>query len=138
MIQRQQTLWLLLALIAALLTFMFPFVAGKGLDNGREIDKYLKAGSDFLLLIATGASLVLSAVTIFLYKDRKLQWKLCLVGIVLAAVIILLYIMQMQNLTKTTIALTAVLPFAILIGYYMAFRGIRKDEKLIKSLNKLR
>ena len=138
MIQRQQTLWLLLATLAALLTFMFPFVTGKGLDKGIEIDKSLKAGSDFLLLIATGASLVLSAVTIFLYKDRKLQIKLCLVGILLAAVIILLYILGLKNISKSTIAISAVLPFAILVGYFMALKNIRKDEKLVKSLDKLR
>lgn len=138
MIQRQQTLWLLLATIAALLTFMFPFLTGKVLDKGIEIDRSLKAGSDFLLLIATGASLVLSAVTIFLYKDRKLQITLCFVGMLLSAVIILLYILEMKNISKSTIAISAVLPLAILVGYFMALKNIRKDEKLVKSLDKLR
>jgi len=138
MIQRQQTLWLLLATIAALLTFMFPFVTGKGLDKGIEIDKSLTAGSDFLLLIATGASLIISSVTIFLYKDRKLQMKLCIVGLVISLAIIVLYILSMDELTKTTLALAAILPFLIPVGYFMAIKNIRKDEKLVKSLDKLR
>ena len=138
MIQRQQTLWLLLCTFAALLSFMFPFITGKGLDKGIEIDKTLKAGSDFLILVVTGASLILSAITIFLYKDRKLQMKLCIVGMLVAAVLVFLYITSAKNLSKSTLALTSILPFLILVGYFMAFRNIRKDEKLVKSLDKLR
>jgi ABC-type multidrug transport system permease subunit len=138
MIQRQQTLWLLLAALAALFCFMFPFATGKGIEKGFEVDKTIKAGSNFLLLLFTGASLVLSAVIIFLYKDRKLQMKLCLLGILLSIVIIVLYFMQTNKLTKSTLALSCVLPFAITAGYIVAFRNIRKDEKLVKSLDKLR
>ena len=138
MIQRQQTLWLLLAALAALFCFMFPFATGKGLEKGAEVDKTITAGSNFLLLIFTGASLVLSAVIIFLYKDRKLQIKLCLLGLLLAVVMIVLYITQINKLTKATLALFCILPFAVAIGYFMAFRNIRKDEKLVKSLDKLR
>lgn len=138
MIQRQQTLWLLLATLAALFCFMFPFATGKGLEKGILEDKSLKAGSDFLLLVSTGASLILSAVIIFLYKDRKLQIKLCLVGLLIAIVIIILYISQMNKLSNATPALFCILPFAIVAGYFMAFRNIRKDEKLVKSLDKLR
>lgn len=138
MIQRQQTLWLLLAALAALLSFMFPFVTGKAMEKGIEVDKVIKAGSNFLLLIFTGASLILSGALIFLYKDRKLQMKLCLLGIFISIVIIILYILEMNKLTKSTLALYCILPFAILASYYIAFRNIRKDEKLIKSLDKLR
>jgi predicted MFS family arabinose efflux permease len=138
MIQRQQTLWLLLATIAALFTFMFPFATGTILEKGLEKYFTLKAGSDFLLLIATGASLVLSTATIFLYKDRKLQIKLCIGGLVLSAVIIFLYILEIKKISKSTIAIWAILPIAILVGYFMALKNIRKDEKLVKSLDKLR
>jgi peptidoglycan/LPS O-acetylase OafA/YrhL len=138
MIQRQQTLWLLLSALAALLSFMFPFVIGKGIENNLPVDKSIKAGSDFLLLIFTGASLVIAVITIFLYKDRKMQIRLSLLGMLIAAIIILLFILQMNKITQSTLALFCVLPFAGLIGYFMAFRNIRKDEKLIKSLDKLR
>ncbi len=138
MIQRQQTLWLLLSSISALLCFMFPFVTGTVIEKGVEKYHTVKAGSDFILLIFVGASLLLSSFTIFMYKDRKLQIKLCLVGLLIALVIIILYIMQMNKVSKSTIALAAILPFLNAIGYFMAFRNIRKDEKLVKSLDKLR
>lgn len=138
MIQRQQTLWLLLATLAALFSFMFPFATGKILKEAVLVDKELRGDSNFLLLITTGASLVLSTVIIFLYKDRKLQIQFCLLGLLLSTGIIILYILQLNKMTKSTLALFCVLPFLVLAGYYLAFRNIRKDEKLVKSLDKLR
>ena len=138
MIQRQQTLWLLLATVAALLTFMFPFVVGDEMQKNLAVRRIVDAGSHFVLMILTGASLVLSTVTIFLFKDRKLQMKLCIAGILVSVLIIVFYISEMRKLSHTTLALASVLPFAILAGYFMAWRNIRKDEKLIKTLDKLR
>ncbi len=139
MIQRRQTLWLLLSTAAAILTFMFPFVTGKEMLKTNILgDKVVDAGSNFFLLIVTGASLILSAVTIFLFKERKQQMQLCLLGVLFSVVIIVLYILQMNKLIKPVLALFCVLPFLILIGYYMAYRDIRKDERLVKSLDKLR
>jgi len=138
MIQRQQTLWLLLATTAALLSFMFPFVVGEEIQKDMLVRKVVDAGSNFFILLLTGASLILSTVIIFLFKDRKLQMRLSLLGLLLAILIIVLYIVQMNKLTHSTLALFCILPFAILAGYIMAFRNIRKDEKLIKTLDKLR
>jgi len=138
MIQRRQTLWLLLATIAAVLSFMFPFVTGKEAIKNMQADKVIDAASDFFLLILTGGSVILSTVIIFLFKDRKLQIRLCLLGLLISIIIIVRYIMLMNKLTNTTLALYAVLPFIFLTGYFLAFRDIRKDEKLVKSLDKLR
>ncbi len=138
MIQRRQTLWLLLATITAVLSFMFPFVTGKEAIKNMQADKVIDAASDFFLLVLTGGSIILSTVTIFLFKDRKMQIRLCLLGLLLSVVIIVRYIMLMNKLTNTTLALYAILPFIFLASYFLAFRDIRKDEKLVKSLDKLR
>lgn len=138
MIQRRQTLWLLLATITAVLSFMFPFVTGKEAIKNMQADKVIDAASDFFLLVLTGGSIILSTVTIFLFKDRKMQIRLCLLGLFLSVVIIVRYIMLMNKLTNTTLALYAILPFIFLASYFLAFRDIRKDEKLVKSLDKLR
>lgn len=139
MIQRRQTLWLLLSTVAAILTFIFPFVTGKELLKTSILsDKVVDAGSNFFLLILTGASTFLSTIIIFLFKERKQQMLLCLLGVLLAVAIIVLYILQLNKLVKPVLALFCILPFLILFGYYMAYRDIRKDERLIKSLDKLR
>ncbi len=138
MIQRQQSLWLLLSILASLLSFRFPFAIGKGLVKGLIDDVTLNAGSHFLLLILTGATLVVAAITLFMYKDRKLQLKLCLAGMGLSLLLLIFYFIQVSKMEKNTLALSCILPFAVFAGFVMAFRGIRHDEKLVKSLDKLR
>jgi Domain of unknown function (DUF4293) len=140
MIQRQQTLWLLLATAAAVLTFMFPFATGEELIKNSSMKQtvLIDAGSSFFLLILTIITIGVSAVTIFMFKDRKLQMKLCLLGLLVSLLLLVLYIMDMKKLIAPTPALWAILPVAVIISYFMAYRNIRKDEKLVKSLDKLR
>jgi hypothetical protein len=138
MIQRQQSLWLLLAAVASFLSFKFPFYTGNILENNISRFEELEGGSNFFLLILTGASVLISAITIFLYKDRKTQFKLAIGGVVLSIILLILYFVQLKKFTNGNFALTAIFVFAILIGYMMAAKGIWKDEKLVKSLDKLR
>jgi len=138
MIQRQQSLWLLLAAIASFLSFKFPFYTGNILESNMSRFEELEGGSNFFLLVLTGASVLIPAITIFLYKDRKAQLKLVIGGILIAIVLLVLYFNELKKFTNGNFALTAIFVFAILIGYIMAARGIWKDEKLVKSLDKLR
>jgi Domain of unknown function (DUF4293) len=136
MIQRQQTLWLIVATICAFLTFEFPFFTGNKIENPAE-KAILDGASNLFLILFTGASLVLSFVTIFLFKDRKLQGRLCLIGIALSFLLLFFYYLEIKKLTGT-LSLSSMLVFAIPIGFFMAYRGIRADQKLVKSLDKLR
>lgn len=138
MIQRQQTLWLLLSAVAAFLTFQFPFYTGDFLENNINQFKELEAGSTLFLLILTGLSVLLAAVTIFLFKDRKTQLKLAIAGLFVSAIILVLYFVETGKFVKGNFALTSIFAFASFIGFVMAIRGILKDEKLVKSLDKLR
>lgn len=135
MIQRQQSLWLLLSTISSFLSFKLPFYTGQLKDGKYE---ELDGGSNFFLLVLTGASLILSLITIFLFKDRKMQLKLAIGGAVLALFILILYFTAMRQYEKGSVAFSCLFVFAILAGYIMAVRGIWKDEKLVKSLDKLR
>lgn len=140
MIQRQQTLWLLLATAAAVLTFMFPFATGEEIVKKTAMRQTTEiiAGSNFFTLILTIVSIGLSAITIFLFKDRKLQIKLSLLGLLVSIGILVIYILDMKKLITSTPALWAILPVVVIISFFIAFRNIRKDEKLVKSLDKLR
>lgn len=138
MIQRQQSLWLLLAAVASFFTFRHPFYTGNRPENGSSIYFELEAGSSLFLLILTGLSVLLAVITIFLYKERKTQLKMAIAGIVLSAVLLILYFLEVQKFDNGNFALTAIWVPAILVGYIMAARGIWKDEKLVRSLDKLR
>lgn len=140
MIQRKQTLWLLLATAAAVLTFMFPFATGEELveKTAMKQNTEITAGSSFFTLLLTIASVGISAIAIFMFKDRKLQMRLSLLGLLIAAGIFVLYILEMRKLVTSTPALWAILPLLTIAGFFLAFRGIKSDEKLVKSLDKLR
>ncbi len=140
MIQRKQTLWLLIATASVVLTFMFPFATGEELveKTAMKQNTEITAGSSFFTLILSIISVGISAIAIFMFKDRKLQMRLSLLGLVVASGIFVLYILEMKKLVTSTPALWAILPVLSIVCFFLAFRGIRSDEKLVKSLDKLR
>ncbi len=137
MIQRQQTLWLLLSTICGVLSYVLPFYSGTRQGNNGIEKAIIDASSTYALMILTGISVLLSFITIFLYKNRKLQFRLCLGGVLLSVLIVVLYFIEIKSLSGS-ISLYAVFVFAMLISYIMAVIGIRKDEKLVKALDRLR
>ena len=138
MIQRQQSLWLLLSTISSFLSFKLPFYNGTKRVNEMVSAAELDGGSSFFLVVLTGASLLLALITIFLFKDRKLQLKLCFTGIGVAVLTLIIYFVEMKKFESGTISLSCLFTFATVVGFIMAARGIWKDEKLVKSLDKLR
>ena len=138
MIQRQQSLWLLLSAVASFLSFRFPFYTGNIVENNLSRFEELDGASNFFLLVLTGASLLIATVTIFMFKDRKTQARLTIAGIVISVGLLAVYFAQLKKFSAGNFALTSVFVLAILIGYIMALRGIWKDERLVKSLDKLR
>jgi len=137
MIQRIQSLWLLLAAVSAFLSFKLPFFSGTKEGVNITEKAIIDGGSTLFLLIATGAALVIALITIFLFKDRKLQLRLCVVGITISLLIIFLYYNEIRKLSGS-ISLSCIFVFLIPVAFIMAARGIWHDEKLVKSLNKLR
>jgi hypothetical protein len=53
-------------------------------------------------------------------------------------ILLVVYFLELNNFTSGTIALWCIFHFAILGCYILAARGIWKDEKLIKSMDRLR
>ena len=138
MIQRIQSLWLLLAAACAFAGFKFPYYSGTKLND--PVLYELNATSTILLMGTTIAVGILALINIFLYKKRTLQLRLCVLGILLEAVLIFLYYREIQNFIpdKSTYSLTAILHSVIVLAFVLAARAINKDEKLIKTSNRLR
>lgn len=142
MIQRKQTLWLLLATIAAFLTLKFSFYTGNVLDITTNVKtfKSLNAGSygNMLITILSVAVGVISLITIFLYSDRKKQMLITGVNTVLSLLIIVLYYLQTKTFVDGAYSISSILTLIIPISLIAAIIGIRSDEKLIKSVDRLR
>lgn len=138
MIQRIQTLWLLLAAIFAAVTFRFPFFTGETMVDNMATTVDLNAQTTIWLTILTVLTGAVAFVNIFLFDNRKLQLKLCYLGIFLTVVLLVMYFLAMSDFTKGSIALWCLFHFGILAFYILAARGIWKDEKLIKDMDRLR
>ena len=133
MIQRIQSIWLLLASIAAFVVLRFPFYYAPT-PNYLEITGSNSTGT----LITLAFSACLSFIAIFLYGNRMLQIKVTLVNLILSAVIgFLIYRVRVANpgggFTLSSIAL-----FAMPILQILAMVKIYKDERLVKSADRLR
>jgi hypothetical protein len=138
MIQRLQSLWLLLAATFNGLTFRFPFFTGDWMKDATPYIIDLKANTTTWLTIFTAITAILAFITIFFFKNRKLQLSLCYMGIFLAAVLIAMYFLEIANFYNGSVTIWAVIYFFILIFFILAARGIWKDQKLVKSMDRLR
>lgn len=139
MIQRIQSIWLFLAAALNAVTFKFPFYAGDWLKDqlpNTVVD--LNAQTTIWNTVLTVVAGLLSIVAIFLFKNRKLQLKLTYLTIVVTLGLLTLYLIQTGQFTSGTISLWCIFYFAVLLCLILAARGINHDEKLIKSMDRLR
>ncbi len=146
MIQRLQTLWLLFASALAFVTLKVSFFSGNKLvlnDKTYINEKQfvsLTGMSNMIIMVLTVGIAIASLVAIFLYNDRKMQLKITAAIVGVSIINIVLYFLQTKNFipNEGTFVLTSLLVFCIPAFLLMAIRGIYKDEKLIKSVDRLR
>lgn len=140
MIQRLQSLWLLIASALAFATLKISFFSGNILvENVPQFQRFTAMTNMFLMILTVVVGIG-ALVAIFLYKDRKLQTKITAAVLMLSVLNLILYYLQTKNFIPTDWAfdLTAIVALAIPFFLIMAIRAISKDEKMIKSLDRLR
>ena len=136
MIQRVQTIWMLLAAATALLTLQLPFYSGVLLtDNSFHS---VIAMDHFWLMVLTIALATGIFINIFLFKHRGLQFRICIFAILTECLIIFIYIQLTNSYSDGRFSLWSALHIFIIIFLIMAVVGIYKDTKLIKDSNRLR
>jgi K+ transporter len=139
MIQRIQTLFLLIASLCAAFTYKFSFYSGNKPDkDNKQVFETLIASSNFILMITTAILVALCLYIIFLYKNRKQQLWLTVGAAGLALINLVIYFTETKKFASGDYSLTAVLSFAVPVLLVLAARGIWKDDKLVKSVDRLR
>jgi len=136
MIQRIQTLWLFLASACAFMTMKLPFYY-IGTNPNVTSDQF-NATTNIILLILTAILATLCLFTIFVYKQRKLQIWLTILAIVISLLNIFLYFNYKKEYLGGGLALTSVFAFIIPVFLFFATQGIYRDQKLVKSMDRLR
>jgi hypothetical protein len=155
MIQRIQSLYLLLTSLLSVLFLsgnILTFLNKSGIEiimNFRGIWQSAGAGNDALIrhqimlpVLMILISLV-SLLVIFFYKNRKLQMKLTIAVIFLAAASIALMVFYSFSIirkfnTDLMPGVRMFIPLLILLFGILAYRGIIRDENLVKSYDRLR
>ena len=156
MLQRIQTLYLLIVVIAMSLTLFLPSMKA---ISPEEIDYALSTlrglypieeggfqlnGVTMWLTITNAVILLIALFTIFMYKWRIIQIRFSIFNMVLligyyAIFFFTRYVILQQNtMDSTTFSWPIILPLISAILTYLALRAIGKDEALVRSLDRLR
>ncbi len=131
MIQRIQTLFLLGA--SGLLFSMF---FSKFASNADIIITYAQYRPFLTFSVIT---FLISFVSIFLFKNRIMQMRMCIYNMLVLIGYQGWIIYQFFSLkSKMTFSITAVFPFIAIILSFLALRYIGRDEALVRSVNSLR
>ena len=145
MIQRKQTLFLLLAFVLAVVclsTRIGTYQAVDGAVMGNIYNLFITDGtggrhfSTWPLMAVLLSSALLMLVTIFLYRRRPLQALLASVAALMQVVWYVLFaVIAGDGLTMT---LSEDLPAVCAILCFMARQAIKADEKLVRSMDRIR
>lgn len=138
MLQRIQSVWLLIASLLSFATLWFPFFAGNKIENGVNTFISYTAKDNFIVLILNIAVAVAALVIIFLYKDRKQQIKITVASLIVSLIALIVLFTKTSKTETTVLALTSLIYFAIPVFLVLAIIAIWKDEKLVKSADRLR
>jgi hypothetical protein len=140
MIQRIQTLFLLIASLCAAFTYKFSFYSGNKLDkDNKPVFEKLFASSNFILMITTAILVALCLYIIFLYKNRKQQLLLTISAAALSIVNLFIFFLETKKFDSASgFSLGALLALVVPVLLILAARGIWKDDKLVKSVDRLR
>ncbi|KQB40232.1 Transcription termination factor Rho [Flavobacterium daejeonense] len=137
MIQRIQTVYLLLAfVITGVLPFIFPLWT---LSDG----KAFLFMQNQLYVVLFGLSTTLSVLSILSYKKRQNQFVIGRLNIILNLILLGLFLYRSLNLSGETPVVSEkgigmFLPIFAIVALVLANKAIKKDEDLVKSVDRLR
>ncbi|MFA8301097.1 MAG: DUF4293 domain-containing protein [Hyphomicrobiales bacterium] len=157
MIQRIQSIWLLIATVCGILFLFLPLAEFANVaqteyaklyaENLIVFPKELVTKSSFYtypLFIGGLIIAILSLITIFLYKKRKLQMRLTSINVLISIVVLALTFFLYTDSFAKDFAMNInyqagiFMPIIALVCLIMAYRGINRDEKLIRAADRIR
>jgi hypothetical protein len=145
MIQRIQSIYLLLS--AALLggQFKVPYAHGSVTSHPVFADGLWNVidNTEFFVLSILGILACLMAV--FMFNNRKRQSNMVMVAMMLALIVTTALLVRLYLLNRSEAGLNGIsldfglaLPLAACVLIWLAGRAIRKDENLVRSMDRLR
>jgi hypothetical protein len=143
MIQRLQSIYLLLAsIVSGGLIFVFN-LWNTIKEKIFVVDLFLEEAFTFKIIpLMFFASAILSLIALFLFKNRKLQFVIGRVIILINLFLLGVLIYLSLNLSGETVVsekgIGMFLPILVVLLIVLANKAIKKDEDLVKSVDRLR
>lgn len=150
MIQRKQTLFLLIALILTVCCMSMP-IGGYNHGLGLQGKLYnlwitdMNSGHDFSVWALFAIQLVtcvICLIAIFSYHNRVVQSRFCVFNMLLLVGWYIVYAVIILGLKKDNGAVyftpACVFPLVSMIFYFMADKAIMADEKLVRAADRIR
>lgn len=146
MIQRIQTLWLLLAAIFNALLFFIPLYKFNYPNQVYSPWMVERVTSFVPLFIVAAVITILPVISIFFFKNRKRQTSMVWISFISILSFLSIVLMRVSNLKNATpqpgnfqYSIPGILVTVVAAVFLvLALRGIRQDEKLVKSMDRLR
>lgn len=145
MIQRKQTIFLLLSMLVIALSFFFPILGVEGAVGQEDLLFNLSAmggtmSGNIGLFITMLAAFLLNGAAIFAYKERRKQMKMILGGVALMVIwyVLIAITIHLADVRLYHWHISAILPLLVIILNLMAYKGVKHDENLIKSMDRIR
>ena len=149
MIQRIQTVYLLIVAVLAVIVISTPLgsliTPESAINEMTNLSITAADGSvsyePWALFAIQMVSATIALGTIFLYKKRMLQIRLCLFNMILLVgyyITLIVFVYMLKESNTFTPSWSVCLPFVNIVLSWLALRAIGKDEALIRSLNSLR
>ncbi len=145
MIQRIQSIFLLLASLCFSALFFAPFAISNVETDPFFQDKLFDVKDHSVLLGLTILGIILCLVSIFLFKNRLLQKRLGIIAIIcalfLGGVAAWLFYNNSSTMANNVIVEDQIglyLPILMIIFLALSNYFITKDEKLVSSMDRLR
>ncbi len=155
MIQRVQSIWLLLAVITLICLAFLPLltktvnggnygVYTSGIHTEIKVEDVEQYGVIFAIPTITFniAAGLLCFAAIFFFKNRRLQkWIIVAANFTIILLAILCFYSARElpgGFSGTSLSAGTFLPLVAVVFCLLAIRGIRKDEQLLRSADRLR
>lgn len=149
MIQRIQSVYLLIVAILSVIVISNPVGSFIGTDNSitefTNLSLISQDGTEnyepWALFAIQMISAIISLVTIFLYKKRMVQIRFTLFNIILAVgyyATLVTFVFMLKGESTFVPSWVVCLPFVGIVLDWLAIRAIGKDEMLVKAYERLR
>ena len=131
MIQRIQSLWLLLASACAFAGLKIAFYTGNLMPEGNVapgVNLYQEINGMYSILcnVLTIIIAVMAFISIFLYSNRKLQIKFCIATMFLEITLLIYYWFSIKIFKEGTYSLGSLLQLLVLVFLLLSVKGIAK------------